>query len=118
MPAEVGILEADLADPVVALAGVCDLIVHLYAELDDDRLAMAVRYGGPADLDVFARRIAGSASGTLPAGVPHAGSAPQAVSTSSRPSTSGSAVRSAAQHQRASQTSSPARSRPPITVQR
>jgi uncharacterized protein YutE (UPF0331/DUF86 family) len=57
--AEVGVLDGDLADRMVALAGARNLIVHLYAEVvDDDRLARAVRGGGLDDLDAFAARIA------------------------------------------------------------
>lgn len=57
--AEVGVLDTGLADRLVALAGARNLIVHLYAEVDDDRLARTVRDGGLDDLDAFARRIAG-----------------------------------------------------------
>jgi len=56
--AEVGVLDDDLADRMVALAGARNLIVHLYAEVDDDRLARAVRGGGLDDLGAFAVRIA------------------------------------------------------------
>lgn len=57
--AEVGVLDGDLAERMVALAGMRNLIVHLYAEVDDDRLARAVRHGGLDDLSTFATRIAG-----------------------------------------------------------
>ncbi|MGH3811985.1 MAG: type VII toxin-antitoxin system HepT family RNase toxin [Pseudonocardiaceae bacterium] len=56
--AEVGVLDDDLADRMVALAGARNLIVHLYADVDDDRLARAVRGGGLDDLSAFAVRIA------------------------------------------------------------
>jgi uncharacterized protein YutE (UPF0331/DUF86 family) len=56
--AEVGVLEEGLADQMVALAGARNLIVHLYAEVDDERLGRAVRDGGLDDLSAFARRIA------------------------------------------------------------
>lgn len=56
--AEVGVLDPDLAERMVSLAGARNLIVHLYAEVDDERLARAVRHGGLDDLDAFARRIA------------------------------------------------------------
>ncbi|MGQ0574927.1 MAG: type VII toxin-antitoxin system HepT family RNase toxin [Pseudonocardia sp.] len=56
--AEVGVLDAALAERLVSLAGARNLIVHLYAEVDDERLARAVRDGGLDDLDAFARRIA------------------------------------------------------------
>lgn len=55
---EAGVLDETLADRMVALAGVRNLIVHLYAEVDDDRLARAVRDGGLRDLSEFASRIA------------------------------------------------------------
>lgn len=55
--AEVGVLEDALAGRLVALAGTRNVIVHLYTEVDDDRLASAVR-GGLEDLDAFATRIA------------------------------------------------------------
>ncbi|WP_300015940.1 HepT-like ribonuclease domain-containing protein [Pseudonocardia sp.] len=57
--AEVGVLDPDLAERMVSLAGARNLIVHLYAEVDDERLARSVRHGGLDDLDAFARRIAG-----------------------------------------------------------
>lgn len=57
--AEVGVLDGHLAERMVALAGIRNLIVHLYAEVDDDRLARAVRHGGLDDLSTFATRIAG-----------------------------------------------------------
>lgn len=57
--AEVGVLDSALAGRLVALAGARNVIVHLYAEVDDERLASMVRSGGLADLDAFATRIAG-----------------------------------------------------------
>ena len=51
-------LDAELAGRMVALAGARNLIVHLYAEVDDERLARAVRDGGLDDLSAFARQIA------------------------------------------------------------
>ena len=56
--AEVGVLDAELAGRMVALAGARNLIVHLYAEVDDERLARAVREGGLDDLSAFAAAIA------------------------------------------------------------
>jgi uncharacterized protein YutE (UPF0331/DUF86 family) len=56
--AEVGVLDAALAERMVALAGARNLIVHLYAEVDDDRLARAVRDGGLDDLSAFAATVA------------------------------------------------------------
>lgn len=61
--AEVGVLDEELAGRMVALAGARNLIVHLYAEVDDDRLAQAVREGGLDDLDRFAVRVARLAAG-------------------------------------------------------
>ena len=55
-------LEAGLAGRMVALAGARNLIVHLYAEVDDERLARAVRDGGLDDLSAFAAAIAGLAA--------------------------------------------------------
>jgi uncharacterized protein YutE (UPF0331/DUF86 family) len=60
--AEVGVLDDGLADRLVALAGTRNVIVHLYAEVDDDRLARAVRDGGLDDLSSFAARIAALAT--------------------------------------------------------
>lgn len=56
--AEVGILPADLADRLVSLAGARNLIVHLYAEVNDELLAQSIRDGGLDDLDGFAHAIA------------------------------------------------------------
>lgn len=56
--AEVGVLDEGLADRMVALAGARNLIVHLYVEVDDDRLARAIREGGRDDLSAFATRVA------------------------------------------------------------
>ena len=53
--AEVEVLDDGLAGRMVALAGARNLIVHLYAEVDDERLARAVREGGLDDLSAFAR---------------------------------------------------------------
>lgn len=44
--AEVGVLDDGLADRLVALAGARNVIVHLYAEVDDDRLAQAAGTAG------------------------------------------------------------------------
>ncbi|MGH3695826.1 MAG: type VII toxin-antitoxin system HepT family RNase toxin [Pseudonocardiaceae bacterium] len=60
--AEAGVLDDELADRMVALAGARNLIVHLYAEVDDDRLARAVQGGGLDDLGAFATRIAALAA--------------------------------------------------------
>lgn len=43
--AEVGVLDGALAERMVSLAGARNLIVRLYAEVDDERLARAVRCG-------------------------------------------------------------------------
>lgn len=56
--AEVDVIDKGLADRMVALAGARNLIVHLYAEVDDDRLARTIRSGGLDDLSGFAARIA------------------------------------------------------------
>ena len=56
--AEEGVLEGPLAERMVALAGARNLIVHLYAEVDDARLARAVREGGLDDLSAFAAAVA------------------------------------------------------------
>ena len=56
--AEGGVLGPELAGRMVALAGARNLIVHLYAEVDDERLARAVREGGLDDLSAFAAAIA------------------------------------------------------------
>ena len=48
---------------MVALAEARNLIVHLYAEVDDERLARAVREGGLDDLSAFATRIAALVDG-------------------------------------------------------
>lgn len=45
-------------DAVVMQDGTRDLVVHPCAEVDDDRLARAVRGGGLDDLARFAARIA------------------------------------------------------------
>lgn len=57
--AEVGVLDEDLGERMVRLAGARNVIVHLYVEVDDDLLARSVAEGGLDDLDAFARRIAG-----------------------------------------------------------
>lgn len=56
--AEVGVIDRALSERMVSLAGARNLIVHLYAEVDDDLLARAVRDRGLDDLDAFATRIA------------------------------------------------------------
>jgi uncharacterized protein YutE (UPF0331/DUF86 family) len=56
--AEEGVLDRVLAERMVALAGARNLIVHLYAEVDDERLARAVREGGLDDLSAFAAAVA------------------------------------------------------------
>lgn len=56
--AEVGVLDDALAERMVALADTRNVIVHLYAEVDDERLDRAVRAGGLDDLNAFAARIA------------------------------------------------------------
>ena len=61
--AEVGVLDDGLAGRMVALADARNLIVHLSAEVDDERLARAVREGGLDDLSAFATRIAALVDG-------------------------------------------------------
>lgn len=56
--AEVGVLDGVLAERMISLAGARDLIVHLCTEVDDERLARAVRDGGLDDLSAFAARTA------------------------------------------------------------
>ena len=56
--ADAGLLDAGLAGRLTNLAGARNLIVHLYAEVDDDRLARAVREGGLDDVDAFAGVLA------------------------------------------------------------
>ncbi len=56
--AKVGVLDGALAERMVSLAGARNLIVHLYAEVDDQRLASAISDGGLDDLSAFAARIA------------------------------------------------------------
>ena len=60
--AESGVLDPALAERMVSLAGARNLIVHLYAEVDDERLARSVREGGLTDLSDFASRIAALAT--------------------------------------------------------
>lgn len=60
--AEAGVLDLALSERMVALAGARNLIVHLYAEVDDDRLALSIRQGGLADLSAFAARVASLAT--------------------------------------------------------
>jgi uncharacterized protein YutE (UPF0331/DUF86 family) len=60
--AEVHVIDGTLADRLVALAGARNLIVHLYAEVDDERLARSIRNGGLDDLSAFAARIAALAT--------------------------------------------------------
>jgi uncharacterized protein YutE (UPF0331/DUF86 family) len=64
--AEVGVIDVDLADRMVSLAGARNLIVHLYAEVDDDLLAQAVHDGGLDDLSRFAAAVAALAEGGRP----------------------------------------------------
>ena len=56
--AEAGVLDDALARRLAALAGARNVIVHLYAEVDDERLAALIRGGGLDDLGAFAARIA------------------------------------------------------------
>lgn len=56
---EQGILGEELADRMVALAGARNVIVHLYAEVDDELLSRTIRHGGLDDLDAYAAAIAG-----------------------------------------------------------
>ncbi len=60
--AEAGVLDPGLAEHMVSLAGARNLIVHLYAEVDDERLARAVREGGLDSLSAFAARVAALAA--------------------------------------------------------
>ena len=55
---EVGVLDEALTRRMVALAGARNVIVHLYAEVDDELLARVVRDGGLDDLDAYAASIA------------------------------------------------------------
>lgn len=64
--AEAKILDSELAQRLVSLAGARNLIVHLYAEVDDDRLAQAVQDGGLDDLSDFAAAIASLVPGAPP----------------------------------------------------
>jgi len=52
-----GVLDAELAGRLRALAGQRNLLVHLYADVDD-RLVHAYLQEGLQDLDAFARAIA------------------------------------------------------------
>lgn len=52
--AEEGIIDAPLARALRDLAGLRNLIVHLYAQVDDDRVAAEVA-GGLPHLDAFAQ---------------------------------------------------------------
>ena len=56
--AEHHVIDDGLADRLVALSGARNVIAHLYAEVDDDRLATSIREGGLDDLDAFARAVA------------------------------------------------------------
>ncbi len=64
--AEAKVLDSGLAERLVSLAGARNLIVHLYAEVDDDRLAEAVEEGGLDDLSDYAAAIASLVPGDPP----------------------------------------------------
>ena len=60
--AEVGVLDAELAGRMVALAGARDLIVHLYAEVDDAQAGP----GGPRRRPRRPERLRPADRGTAP----------------------------------------------------
>jgi uncharacterized protein YutE (UPF0331/DUF86 family) len=62
----VGVIDDDLADRMVSLAGARNVIVHLYAEVDDEVLARAVQDGGLDDLSRFAAAVAALTEGSGP----------------------------------------------------
>ncbi|HUG85456.1 MAG TPA: HepT-like ribonuclease domain-containing protein [Euzebya sp.] len=55
--AEEEVIGEDLAARLRRMAGMRNLIVHLYADVDDDRVADEIA-GGQDDLEAFARTIA------------------------------------------------------------
>lgn len=55
--AENAVIDGELADRFRALAGLRNLLVHLYDEVDDDRLARDIR-AGLADLGALASAVA------------------------------------------------------------
>ncbi|MGQ0574227.1 MAG: type VII toxin-antitoxin system HepT family RNase toxin [Pseudonocardia sp.] len=63
---EHGVLDADLADRLRALAGLRNRLVHVYDEVDDERVHAALR-DGLDDIETFAvaitRLVAGRAQG-------------------------------------------------------
>lgn len=60
--AEHQVIDADLAASLRALAGLRNLLVHLYDEIDDDRVAREAR-DGLSDIDAFAQAVARSVTG-------------------------------------------------------
>lgn len=55
--AEHDVIPEDLADRLRALAGLRNLLVHLYDEIDDDRVAREAR-SGIGDIEAIARAVA------------------------------------------------------------
>lgn len=60
--AEHDVIDDELATSLRALAGLRNLLVHLYDEIDDDRVAREAR-DGLADIGAFAQAVARSVSG-------------------------------------------------------
>jgi len=60
--AEEGVIDDTLGERLLSPAGARNLIVRLYAEVDDERLARAGDDGGLDDLSAFAVRVAASVS--------------------------------------------------------
>lgn len=56
--AEADVLSSSLAERMVLLVGARNVIAHLYAEVDDERLAAAIAEGGLQDLSDFAKAVA------------------------------------------------------------
>ena len=56
--AEEDVIETHLSTRLRDLAGARNVIAHLYAEVDDERLARSLVEGGLTDLSAFARAIA------------------------------------------------------------
>lgn len=55
------VLDDDLAQRLMALAGLRNRLVHFYDEIDDDRIHAALP-AGLSDFDAFSRAVAGMAS--------------------------------------------------------
>ncbi len=58
--AEQRVIDRDLAQRLMALAGLRNRLVHLYDEIDDDRVRAALP-AGLSDFDAFSRAVAGLA---------------------------------------------------------